>query len=314
MERALKPWTILLADSDLSDICLNGSEIWVDRGQGMLRTDESIAGPSETELKTWVLEELSRQGRTWDARFPFVDGALASGHRIHVVFPTQSNQKIQVSIRRLPRHRSSSEAALRWGQSGAWKLLTEAVRRGETVIISGSTGSGKTTLLNDLLSQIPAQQRIIALEDTPELAPDHPHFVSLLSRSANAEGAGEISLRTLLKQTLRMRPDRIILGECRGGEVLDLLQVLNSGHGGTLATLHANSTREAIKRLELLCLLHGPGSLPLGAVRELLALGVRWVAHVERSPNGTRQIKEVTRVEGREGETILMRPWNTDFD
>ena len=150
-------------------------------------------------------------------------------------------------------------------------------------------------------------ERILALEDTPELAPAHPQFFPLLSRTANADGFGEVTLRTLLKQTLRMRPDRIVLGEIRGDEVLDLLQSLNTGHQGTLATLHANTPREALKRIEVLCLLAAGTALPLGALRELLAGGIRWIAQVERTTEG-RRVREIFELAGREGDTILLRP------
>lgn len=185
-------------------------------------------------------------------------------------------------------------------------------REGDSVLLAGATGSGKTTLANDLLSEVPCHERILALEDTPELAPAHPHFVSLTSRPPNADGFGEVTLRTLLKQALRMRPDRVILGECRGGEVLDLLQALNTGHRGAMATLHANSPRDALRRIELLCLLASQGSVPIPAIRELLAAGVQWIAQVRRTPDESgrarREIHELWRVEGREGDTILMRP------
>ena len=162
-------------------------------------------------------------------------------------------------------------------------------------------------LASDLLEEVPAQERILALEDTPELAPAHPHFVSLISRPPNADGFGEVTLRMLLKQALRMRPDRIILGECRGMEVLDLLQALNTGHRGSLATLHANSPRDALRRVELLCLLAASGAVPLSAIRELLAVGVQWIVQVKRV-GAQRQITELWRVDGREGDTILLRP------
>jgi pilus assembly protein CpaF len=173
-------------------------------------------------------------------------------------------------------------------------------------VVSGATGSGKTTLANDLLGEVAASERIVALEDTPELAPAHPHFLSLLSRPANADGHGAVGLRDLLRQTLRMRPDRVVLGECRGPEVLELLQALNTGHRGALATLHANSPRDALRRIELLCLLGSGGDLPSRTVRELVACGIEWVAQVRRV-GATREIAELWRLEGREGDTILMR-------
>ena len=301
----LKP---LLDSPEVTDLCLNGpTQAFVDRGNGMepvAPTDGVL--PQESDLRNWVLDQLSQAGKTWDARHPFIDATLPSGHRLHVAFPPLARNGILVSLRRLP-DRSSHTGATRWGDSPLYRHLAAAVARGDSLIISGSTGSGKTTLATDLLGEAPPLERIIALEDTPELAPRHPHFLSLVSRPPNADGCGEVTLRTLLRQTLRMRPDRIVLGECRGAEVLELLQALNTGHRGALATLHANSPRDALKRIELLCLLASAGAIPLQAIRELLALGIQWIAQVRRH-GPTRRISEVWAIEGREGDIILMRP------
>jgi pilus assembly protein CpaF len=170
----------------------------------------------------------------------------------------------------------------------------------------GGTGSGKTTLLNDLLAFTSEDERIIALEDTAEIHPIHAHFLSLLSRSANADGFGAVSLRDLLKQTLRMRPDRIVIGECRGDEVLDLLQALNTGHQGTLSTLHANSARDGLKRLELLALIGARGTIPSPLIKELISNGVQKIAFLKRR-NGVRKIESVLAVHGMEREVILTK-------
>lgn len=306
----------ILKNPKITDICLNGTHsVFVDMGNGL----EAFFPPpgegfQEGGLKDWVLGQLSSCGKTWDAKFPFIDASLPTGHRVHIAFPPLTNRGIVVSLRRLPHSLSSQsdpDAALarqtRWKNSPFYRLLQGATLRGETLLISGSTGSGKTTLATDLLSEVPKCERIVALEDTPELNPTHPHFVSLFSRPPNSDGFGEVTLRTLLRQTLRMRPDRIVLGECRGAEVLDLLQALNTGHKGGLGTLHANSCREALKRIELLCNLSGGGVLSQTTIRELLCQGVQWIAQVSRTPTG-RRIVEVCKIEGREGDTILMRP------
>lgn len=296
----------LLADSQVTDIGISAQRIGCDRGQGMrlleLRWDEN-------ELKSWLLHQLSRAGKSWDARHPFVDATfsaddeIALPHRAHALFPPVS-PGIELTLRKLPRPSPSQRV---WATSPYYPFLRELVRRGETLLISGSTGSGKTTLASELLSEVSPDERIVALEDTRELAPFHPQFIPLLSRPPNADGFGEVSLRTLLKQTLRMRPDRIVLGECRGAEVLDLLQALNTGHRGTIATLHANSPREALRRIELLGLLAAGDAIPLTALRELLALGVQWIVQVERTPEG-RKVRELVQVAGREGDAILLRP------
>jgi len=297
----------LLADPSVTDIALGAGRVSVDRGDGMR---PEPAPWEEAELKTWLLAQLARSGKSWDARHPFVDATLAENdevavaHRAHAIFPPVAPGGIEVTLRKLPRASRSKPV---WGTSPYYAFLRDVVRRGETLLISGSTGSGKTTLASELLSEVSPHERIVALEDTRELAPAHPQFIPLLSRPPNADGFGEVSLRTLLKQTLRMRPDRIVLGECRGPEVLELLQALNTGHRGTLATLHANSPREALRRIELLGLLAAGNAVPLSALRELLALGVQWIAQVERAPEG-RKIRELVQVAGREGDTILLRP------
>lgn len=310
----------LLARPEITDLCLNGADLaFADSGNGMERIDG--ARWDEAGIRQWVIERLSEAGKSWDARHPFVDASWAepsfnAEFRLHAAFPPLARNGILVSIRRLARPLVSGAPggssapmpdAARWAGSPHYERLREIVRSGETLLLSGATGSGKTTLASDLLAEVPPAERIIALEDTPELAPAHPHFLTLLSRPANADGHGEVSLRALLRQTLRMRPDRIVLGECRGDEVLELLQALNTGHRGALATLHANSPRDALRRIELLCLLASRGTLPVGVIRELLATGVRWVAQVRRN-GARREISELTRIEGREGDTLLLRP------
>jgi pilus assembly protein CpaF len=312
-----------LEDPRITDICLNGTgssetgHVFVDRGNGLEPLLEALkdADPwREDEMRSWVLEQVSAAGKTWDARFPFIDASLPSGHRLHVAFPPLARQGILVSLRRLPRFTGESDPALRalarrtrWQASPLYEKLAQGVKNGESLLISGATGAGKTTLASDLLEEVGPEERILALEDTPELAPVHPHFVSLTSRAPNADGFGEVSLRTLLRQALRMRPDRIILGECRGAEVLDLLQALNTGHRGSLATLHANSPRDALRRVELLCLLSSSGSVPLSAIRDLLSVGVQWITQVKRI-GSQRKITELWRLDGREGDTLLLRP------
>ena len=301
---ATPPWLeSLLLDSSVTDICLSHSQVSMDRGQGMEIQNELHW--NEADLKSWLLHFLAKSGKSWDAKNPYIDAQihLPDAFRLHAIFPPISPDGILISLRRLPK--ASHE--LRWLHDPLFEKLKSIVQKGETLLISGSTGSGKTTLASELLSQVSHQERIISLEDTRELAPQHPQFFSLVSRPANADGFGEVNLRQLLKQTLRMRPDRIVIGECRGPEVLELLQALNTGHRGTIATLHANSPREALRRIELLCLLSSQGVLSLTAVRELLTLGVQWLVQVERGENG-RYVKELSQVAGREGDTILLRP------
>lgn len=297
-----------LSDPSATDLCFSMKGMTVDRGAG-LREEESFHADEE-EIRNWVLMQISRAGKSFDAKSPFTDLVIPPDsrvrfrHRLHALFPPLSPQGILVSLRKLPEPGGVEKV---WSSSPYYPLLREIVRSHQTILISGSTGSGKTRLMNELLSEVDSNERVLALEDTPELAPTHPQFFPLVSRIPNADGFGEITLRTLLKQTLRMRPDRIVLGEIRGNEVLDLLQALNTGHQGTLATLHANTPRDALKRIEVLCLLAAGSSLPLGALRELLAGGIRWIVQVERTPKG-RHVRELVEIAGREGDTILLRP------
>lgn len=300
--------TQAIFDPQITDFCINGtSGAFVDRGNGLEPLPESFDHPLQSDqLKDWVLDQLSQSGKTWDAKHPFVDATLLSGHRLHVAFPPLTQQGILVSLRRLP-GKGPLLKPHRWAHCPHYRLLAQAVQKGDSILISGSTGSGKTTLATDLLEEVPASERIIALEDTPELNPRHIHFLSLTSRPPNADGFGEVSLRALLRQTLRMRPDRIVLGECRGIEVLELLQALNTGHQGGMATLHANSPRDALRRVELLCLIASQGAIPSQGIRELLSVGIQWVVQVKRE-GSIRKITELSKIEGREGDTILLRP------
>ncbi len=300
-----------LKNPQITDICFNGpNNVFFDCGSGMERLDiPKDEFWSESAFFDWIMNQLSQSGKSWNAKNPFVDTVLSSGHRLHISFPPITQNGILLSIRRLAHAASNTkqEQNHRWQSSEIFQKLVEIVKEGESIIISGATGSGKTTLASDLLSGAPFNERIIALEDTPELSPTHPHFISLVTRPPNADGFGEVNLRTLLRQALRMRPDRIILGECRGAEIMDLLQAINTGHRGAMATLHANSAREALKRIELLCLLHSKNNIKTAILSELISLGIKWVVQVKRV-GAVRKISELWHIEGREGDTILMRP------
>jgi pilus assembly protein CpaF len=291
---------------DLTDLLINGTRsVYADLGAGLNQVDLPSPWIDLRTLHTWIVGELSKIGKSWDAKHPFLD-ALWPGEsgslRGHVVFPPTSGLEPLISLRRVGRLAFRTHSP--WLQDPHYAFLRDATRRGESMIISGSTGSGKTTLVNQLLTDLPTHERILALEDTPELCPVHPHFVSLQSRPPNSDGFGEVTLRSLLKQSLRMRPDRLVVGECRGGETLELLQALNTGHQGALSTIHANHPREALRRIELLCLLEGPSSLRPEPLRELLASTLKWIVQAQRV-EGKRQITEIARIVGIEGSTIL---------
>lgn len=313
----LKPW---LDDPQVTDLCLNGPhELYIDRGSGLEPVTAYSGFQSESLYRDFVLQQLSESGKTWDAKHPFVDAVFFGTHRAHVAFPPLSTCGIAVSLRRLPRASACDkskidssalqrEAIQRWHQSFmAFSILIEAVQNHESIVFAGGTGSGKTTLLNDLMSFIPSYERVITIEDTPEIASPHAHTLGLLTRPPNPDGFGGVTQRDLFRQTLRMRPDRILVGECRGDEVLDFLQALNSGHRGFMATVHANSARESLKRLELLALIAARGTISSTLIQELLAQGVQLLVHLERGPNG-RRITSIHRIQGREREVILTRP------
>ncbi|MBU6153699.1 MAG: Flp pilus assembly complex ATPase component TadA [Bdellovibrionales bacterium] len=304
----------LLEDPTVSDICMNGHlSMSFDRGAGFENVSEVLFNGREEDYRQFVLEQLSLSGRTWDAKLPFVDTVFFQTHRAHLVFPPVSRNGICLSLRRLPRAnspdpvRGKARARNRWHESAfQFELLVESVENHESVLFCGATGSGKTTLFNDLLCFVAERERLIALEDTAEIEPAHPHFLSLLSRPSNPDGFGGVTLRDLVRQTLRMKPDRILVGECRGDEVLDLLLALNTGHRGTMATVHANSALDAMRRLELLALIASKGTIPAPLIRALIAKGIQKIVHLERR-DSIRKINEIISIEGMERDVIVSR-------
>jgi pilus assembly protein CpaF len=315
MSIAIPPRLIaLLQNPSITDLCFNQYNIlYLESGYGMIRENGESIFASENEYRTFVLEQISLSGKTWDAKLPFVDTVFFQTHRAHVAFPPMAQFGIYLSLRRLPsKHLKAKiscelEAQARWSESqAAFDLLKTATLNHETLLIVGGTGSGKTTLLNDLLTFVDDDERIIALEDTAEIFPHHAHFLGLLSRMSNADGFGAVSLRDLLRQTLRMRPDRVLIGECRGDEVLDLLQALNTGHRGTITTVHANSARDGLKRIELLALLGAKGTIPSVLIKELISGGIQKIVYLERV-NGVRKIQSVLSLQGMEREVILTK-------
>jgi pilus assembly protein CpaF len=313
MERTLNPiLEELLTSPQIGDLCFNRhDEVYFNQGNGFERLPMAqLIFRNENEYRTFILDEISRSGKTWDAKLPFLDTVFFGTHRAHVAFPPLSPNGITLSLRKLPIRQkipsleAKQKATQRWATSKeAFDLLTNAVKNQESILFAGATGSGKTTLLNDLSAFIPPAERIITLEDTAELSPQHEHVISLLSRTANADGFGAVTLRDLVKQTLRMKPDRILVGECRGDEVIDLLQALNTGHGGTMSTIHANSAREALKRIELLAMIAAKGTIPSTLIREMISNGIQKVVHLQN-----RKIRSVIQIESFERDTILSRP------
>ncbi|MDO8309079.1 MAG: TadA family conjugal transfer-associated ATPase [Actinomycetota bacterium] len=294
------PLEPLLRDADVTDILVNGaSDVWVDRGRGLERS--GIRFPGETDVQRLAQRLAAQVGRRLDQASPFVDARLPSGARLHCVLPPIAVAGTTISLRVPRRLAFSIDDLIHCGtldEQGATVLRTiVAARLG--FLISGGTGTGKTTVLSTMLGLVPGDERIVIVEDSTELMPCHPHAVSLQSRLPNLEGAGTVTLRDLVRQALRMRPDRVVVGEVRGAEVVDLLTAMNTGHEGGCGTLHANSAEDVPARLEALGLMAGLDRL---AVHALVSAGVDAVVHLDRPGGSTRRLASVHVLErGAEG-------------
>lgn len=303
----LGPLESLLADDDVREIMVNGATtIFVERVGRLERAAVRFSG--ELALRGVVERIVSPLGRRIDEASPMVDARLPDGSRVNVVIPPLAVHGTCVTIRRFGRQRITAEDLLRHRSLDTRMLefLAVCVRERRNVLVSGGTGSGKTTLLNVLSSLIPVRERVITIEDAAELAFCHPNLVSLETRPRNIEGRGEVSIRDLVRNALRMRPDRIVVGECRGGETLDMLQAMNTGHDGSLSTVHANSPRELLSRLEVMVLMSGV-ELPILAIREQIAGSVQIIVHQARFSCGARRITRITEITGIVGDTIQMQ-------
>ena len=313
--RGFGPLEPMVADASVTDIAVNGAgEVWVDRGSGMSRVSISFA--DESAVRRLAQRLATSVGRRLDDACPYVDASLPGGIRLHAILPPLVD-RIAVSLR-IPRHRAWSLADLTTSgmvAADAQRALAQLVAHRLAFLVTGGTGSGKTTLLNALLGEVATPERIVIVEDTCELAPVHPHVVRLQSRAANLEGAGGVSMRQLVRQTLRMRPDRLVVGEVRGAEVIDLLTAFNTGHRGGCGTVHANSAHDAIARLEALATL---GGLAPQSLQRLAGSAVDAVVHLERDDLGARFVASIgllTRGEGgRSGVDTLHVESALDFD
>jgi pilus assembly protein CpaF len=297
----LGPLEELLADPSVEEVMVNGpDEVYVERAGRIEAT--GIRFPDEEELRNAIERILAPLGRRIDELSPMVDARLADGSRVNVVIPPLAVDGPALSIRRFGAARPGPRELVERGSLSAAQcgMLEQAVGDRRSILVSGGTGAGKTTLLNALSGFIDSGERIVTIEDAAELRLQQRHVVRLESRPANVEGKGEVTVRDLLRNALRMRPDRIVIGEVRGPEALDLLTALNTGHEGALSTLHANSAADALSRLETLALMAGVG-LPHEAIAEQVQRGVDLVVHVERRADGSRgvaEIAEVVRVAG----------------
>jgi pilus assembly protein CpaF len=285
------PLEPLLRAEAVTDVLVNGPDaVYVDRGCGL--EPASVRFPDDGAVRRLAQRLAAAGGRRLDDASPYVDLRLPDGTRLHAVLAPVARPGTLISLR-VPRRRAFTlgdlEDAGSLPREGA-RLLRLVVERRLSFLVTGGTGSGKTTLLNALLSAADPADRIVVVEDTNELRPDHPHVVGLEARPANVEGVGQVDLRTLVRQALRMRPDRLVVGEVRGGEVVDLLAALNTGHEGGCGTVHANSAADVVARLEGLALASG---LPLPAVHSQLAAALDVVVHCARHRDGKRRVQEV---------------------
>ncbi|HEX5609585.1 MAG TPA: CpaF family protein [Solirubrobacterales bacterium] len=294
----LGPLEVLLADPAVEEVMVNGpGSVYVERGGRIESTDVAFTG--EEELRNAIERILAPLGRRVDELSPMVDARLDDGSRVNVVIPPLALDGPVVSIRRFGTARPGPERLVELGtiSEEQCRLLEQAVRARRSILVSGGTGSGKTTLLNALSSFVPAGERLVTIEDAAELRLQQPHVVRLESRPAGVEGRGEVTIRDLLRNALRMRPDRIVIGEVRGPEALDLLTALNTGHDGALSTVHSSSPADALRRLETLALMAGLG-LPHATIAEQVRRGVDLVVHLVRDGDGRRRVTDLVEVEG----------------
>ncbi|HEX4251051.1 MAG TPA: TadA family conjugal transfer-associated ATPase [Pseudonocardia sp.] len=286
------PLEPLLRDSSTTDVLVTAPDaVWVDRGDGLVRTDVCFA--DEASVRRLAQRLALAAGRRLDDASPYVDALLpSSGVRLHAVLAPIAADGTCLSLRTLRPavHDLATLRRLGTVDDTGWRLLRAIVAARLAFLIAGGTASGKTTLLSALIGCVPAHERVICVEDAEELRPAHPHVVRLVARPPNIEGAGEVVLRDLVRQALRMRPDRLIVGEVRGAEVCDLLAALNTGHEGGAGTVHANSTREVPARLEALAAL---GGMTPAALHSQLAAAVQVVLHVVRAAGGSRRLSAV---------------------
>lgn len=303
----LGPLQRMLDDPAVTEIMVNRmDQIYVERSGKIVLTDSSFS--SEDHLRRVIERIVSKVGRRIDESSPLVDARLEDGSRVNAVIPPLAVNGSSLTIRKFSKVPLTVQNLIDFGTltPGMAELLDACVKAKLNIIVSGGTGTGKTTLLNVLSSFLPDTDRIVTIEDAVELQIQQQHVVRLESRPENTEGKGAVSIRELVRNSLRMRPDRIVVGEVRGGESLDMLQAMNTGHDGSLSTVHANSPRDAVARLETLVLMAGM-DLPLRAIREQLASAVDLIVQIARLRDGTRRITHVTEVQGMEGDVVTLQ-------
>ncbi|MCI9871518.1 CpaF family protein [Arthrobacter humicola] len=303
----LGPLQKFLNETAVTEIMVNGPDkVYVERGGRLYLTNARFS--SEDHLRRIIERIVTKVGRRIDESSPMVDARLSDGSRVNAIIPPLAVNGASLTIRKFGQTPLTVDNLITFGTltPEMAELLHACVQARLNILVSGGTGTGKTTLLNVLSSFLPADERIVTIEDAVELQLQQEHVVRLESRPRNIEGKGEISIRDLVRNSLRMRPDRIVIGEVRGGESLDMLQAMNTGHDGSISTVHANSPRDAIARLETLVLMAGM-DLPLRAIREQIASAVNLIVHISRLRDGTRRVTHVTEVQGMEGDIVTLQ-------
>jgi pilus assembly protein CpaF len=296
----------LLADKDVTEVMVNcHDDIYVERAGRLEKTEITFSSPDA--VMSTIERIVSPLGRRIDESSPMVDARLQDGSRVNAIIPPLALRGPCITIRKFPEHKLVDSDLIRFGSinEAMVAFVRMAVEQRLNIVVSGGTGSGKTTLLNILSNYIPLDERVITVEDAAELKLVQPHVISLEARPANMEGKGQVTIRELVKNCLRMRPDRIVVGECRGGEALDMLQAMNTGHDGSLTTGHANTPRDMLRRLEVMVLMAGM-DLPVMAIREQVASAVDVIIQQNRFSDGSRRITSITEVTGMSGDTVQL--------
>ena len=296
----------LLEDPSITEVMVNGpNKVYIERKGKLVKTN--VAFENDDHVMRIIERIILPLGRRVDADSPTVDARLPDGSRVNAIVPPVALDGPSITIRKFSKEKLSIQQLVGFGsitpQMG--EFLRVCVISKLNIIISGGTGSGKTTLLNVLSGFIPEEDRIVTIEDAAELRLQQDHIVRLETKTANLDGSGQVTTRDLVRNSLRMRPDRIIVGECRGGEALDMLQAMNTGHDGSLTTLHANTPRDALSRLETMCLMAGV-DLPLKVIREQIASAIDVIVQQSRMKDGSRKVTAITEVAGMEGDTVVM--------
>jgi pilus assembly protein CpaF len=303
----LGPLEPFVRDPDVTEIMVNGAAaIYIERAGKLHHTEATFR--SDDDLRRTIEKIVARVGRRIDESSPYVDARLVDGSRVNAIIPPLAVHGPALTIRKFAADPYTVNDLIEFSTltPEVADFLRECVRGRLNILVSGGTGAGKTTLLNVLSSFLPEDERIITIEDAAELRLQQPHIVSLEYRPPNIEGRGEVTIRDLVRNALRMRPDRIVVGEVRGGEAIDMLQAMNTGHDGSISTIHANSPRDVLSRVETMAMMAGM-ELTVRAVREQIAAAIDLIVHIGRLQDGSRRVTFVTEVVGMEGEAITLQ-------